>query len=48
MNGIHDLHIWTVTSGFHAMSGHVDLEAGFDPDAVRRAVHQLLHNDYDI
>jgi cobalt-zinc-cadmium efflux system protein len=46
--GIHDLHIWTVTSGFHAMSGHVDVEAGADPDEVRRAVHQLLHNDYDI
>jgi cobalt-zinc-cadmium efflux system protein len=48
VDGIHDLHIWTVTSGFHAMSGHVDLEAGADPDAVRRAVHQLLHNGYDI
>ena len=48
VDGIHDLHIWTVTSGFHAMSGHVDLESGADPDAVRRAVHQLLHNDYDI
>ena len=48
VDGIHDLHIWTVTSGFHAMSGHVDLETGADPDAVRRAVHQLLHNDYDI
>jgi cobalt-zinc-cadmium efflux system protein len=48
VSGIHDLHIWTVTSGFHAMSGHVDLEAGADPEAVRRAVHRLLHNDYDI
>jgi cobalt-zinc-cadmium efflux system protein len=48
VKGIHDLHIWTVTSGFLAMSGHVDLEPGADPDTVRRAVHRLLHNDYDI
>jgi cobalt-zinc-cadmium efflux system protein len=48
VRGIHDLHIWTVTSGFQAMSGHVDLEAGANPDAVRRAVHALLHSHYDI
>jgi cobalt-zinc-cadmium efflux system protein len=45
---IHDLHIWTVASGFPAMSAHVDLVAGADPELVRRAVHRLLHQEYDV
>jgi cobalt-zinc-cadmium efflux system protein len=45
---IHDLHIWTVGSGFPAMSAHVDLRSGADPEAVRRSVHRLLHQRYAI
>ena len=45
---VHDLHIWTVGSGFLAMSAHVDLRAGADPEAVRRSVHRLLHQQYEI
>jgi cobalt-zinc-cadmium efflux system protein len=45
---VHDLHIWTVGSGFPAMSAHVDLLAGADPDSVRRSVHRLLHQRYAI
>ena len=48
VRAIHDLHIWTVTSGFPAMSAHVDLESGADPEEVRRSVHRLLHQEYDI
>ena len=45
---VHDLHIWTVTAGFPAMSAHIDLEAGADGEGVRRAAHQLLHQQYAI
>ena len=45
---IHDLHIWTVRSGFPAMSAHVDLLPGADPELVRRAVHRLLHQEYEV
>jgi cobalt-zinc-cadmium efflux system protein len=45
---IHDLHIWSVGSGFPAMSAHVDLAPGADPEAVRRAVHRLLHQEYAV
>lgn len=45
---VHDLHIWTVGSGFLSMSAHVDLLPGADPEAVRRAVHRLLHQQYRI
>jgi cobalt-zinc-cadmium efflux system protein len=45
---IHDLHVWTVSSGFLAMSGHVELASGADGEQVRKAVHRLLHQSYDI
>ena len=45
---IHDLHIWTVSEGFLAMSAHVDLRTGANAETVRRAVHRLLHQGYDI
>jgi cobalt-zinc-cadmium efflux system protein len=45
---VHDLHIWTVGSGFLAMSAHVDLQSGADPETVRRSVHRLLHQRYAI
>lgn len=48
VRSIHDLHIWTVTSGFLAMSAHVELERGADAESVRSAVHRLLHEHYDI
>ena len=48
VRAIHDLHVWTVTSGFPAMSAHVDLDPGADPETVRQAVHRLLHQEYEI
>lgn len=45
---IHDLHIWTVSEGFLAMSAHVDLRTGANAETVRRAVHRLLHQGYNI
>ena len=30
------------------MSAHVDLLPGADPEAVRRAVHRLLHQEYAV
>ena len=34
--GVHDLHLWTITSGFPALSAHVLVEAGADCHAIRR------------
>lgn len=34
---VHDLHVWTITSGLYALSGHVVLAAGVKP-AVADAV----------
>jgi cobalt-zinc-cadmium efflux system protein len=48
VQAVHDLHIWTVTSGFLAMSAHVDLERDAEPGAIRRTLHRLLHQRYRI
>jgi len=39
---VHDLHVWTVTSGFPALAAHVLVEPGADCHAARRRLEQLL------
>ena len=46
--GVHDLHIWTVTSGFPALAAHVLVSPERDCHAVRRRLQQLLHDRYDV
>src|SRR5829696_6535080 len=38
----HDLHVWTVTSGFPALSAHVLVKPGADCHAIRRALERML------
>ena len=45
---VHDLHIWTITSGFHALSAHVLVEPGDDCHARRRELEELLLREYGI
>lgn len=45
---VHDLHIWTVTSGMESASGHVVPEAGARPGAVLDRVLGLLDDKYGI
>jgi len=37
---VHDLHVWTVTSGFPALAAHVRTDPAYDPNQVR---HELEH-----
>ena len=39
---VHDLHVWTVTSGFPALSAHVLVETDADCHALRRELEQML------
>jgi cobalt-zinc-cadmium efflux system protein len=39
---VHDLHVWTVTSGFPALSAHVLVEPGADCHAARRRLEHTL------
>jgi cobalt-zinc-cadmium efflux system protein len=45
---VHDLHVWTVTSGFPALSAHVLVEPEADCHAVRRSLEQLLADEFDL
>jgi cobalt-zinc-cadmium efflux system protein len=46
--GVHDLHLWTITSGFPAMSAHVLVAAGADCHAIRRELEVLLRDRFEL
>jgi len=48
VQSVHDLHVWTVTSGFIALSGHVQVREGIDRDALLVALRQSLASRFDI
>jgi cobalt-zinc-cadmium efflux system protein len=45
---VHDLHVWTITSGFPALSAHVVVGAEEDCHARRRELEALLHDRFDL
>jgi cobalt-zinc-cadmium efflux system protein len=45
---VHDLHIWTITSGFPALSAHVLVGRSEDCHARRRDLEDLLRREYGI
>lgn len=45
---VHDLHIWTITSGFPALAAHVLVGQDEDCHARRRDLETLLARDYGI
>jgi cobalt-zinc-cadmium efflux system protein len=45
---VHDLHIWTVTSGFPALSAHVLVRPGVDCHAVRRQLERVLDERFGL
>ena len=44
----HDLHVWTVTSGFPALSAHVLVEPGADCHRIRLELERLLRERFGI
>jgi cobalt-zinc-cadmium efflux system protein len=45
---VHELHVWTVTSGFDALAAHVVVAPGADRDRARRELEHLLRERYGI
>jgi cobalt-zinc-cadmium efflux system protein len=45
---VHDLHVWTITSGFVSLSAHVLVEPGDDCHARRRDLERMLADEYGI
>jgi cobalt-zinc-cadmium efflux system protein len=48
VTGLHDLHVWMVTSGFVAMSGHVLVRDEHDRDETLVRVRTLLHDEFGV
>jgi cobalt-zinc-cadmium efflux system protein len=48
VRSVHDLHIWTVTSGFGAIAAHVVVSSECDRDLVRRRIELLLRERFGI
>lgn len=46
--GVHDLHVWTLTSGVNALSAHVVLADGTSHDALLKAIQQRVTADFKI
>jgi cobalt-zinc-cadmium efflux system protein len=45
---VHDLHVWTLTSGREAMSAHVVVEGGVRSDKILEDLHVILHARFGI
>jgi cobalt-zinc-cadmium efflux system protein len=46
--GVHDLHVWAVTSGFPALAAHVLVSPDADCHAARRRLQRLLEDAYHL
>jgi cobalt-zinc-cadmium efflux system protein len=45
---VHDLHVWTITSGFPALSAHVLVDAGADCHRLRLELERLIHDRFGL
>ena len=45
---VHDLHVWTVTSGFPALAAHILVAPDSDCHATRRHLEQMLHDRFEL
>jgi cobalt-zinc-cadmium efflux system protein len=45
---VHDLHVWTVTSGFPALSAHIRSEPSEDADEVRVRIEAVLQERFGL
>ncbi|HEV2778301.1 MAG TPA: cation diffusion facilitator family transporter [Actinophytocola sp.] len=48
VTGVHDLHVWTLTSGMEVASAHLDIDNGVDQSDVLREAQHLLATRYRI
>jgi cobalt-zinc-cadmium efflux system protein len=45
---VHDLHVWTVTSGFPAVAAHVTVSAESEPSLVRHRMAEMLRRHFGV
>jgi cobalt-zinc-cadmium efflux system protein len=45
---VHDVHVWTITSGLDAMSGHILIDDRAPAEEVLTKVTKILNDDFDL
>ena len=45
---IHDMHVWTITSGLDAMSAHVLIDKNGDQNVILNTITDILHNKFNL
>lgn len=48
VQSVHDLHVWSITSGMVALSAHVETRDDRDSQEVLSALRDMLHTQFDI
>lgn len=48
VKAVHDLHVWTITSGMEAATGHIVIDDGYEYDPVLTSVLSHLRDNYHI
>ncbi len=45
---VHDIHVWTITSGLDAMSGHVTIDNRAPAEKVLTEVTRIVNDDFHL
>ena len=47
---VHDVHAWTITSDYNAVSAHVVVDPGYqgDIELLMRRIHSAIHKEFDV
>jgi cobalt-zinc-cadmium efflux system protein len=45
---VHDLHIWSITSGFPALAAHITVDATCEVDHTRRSIEAMLEERFEL
>ena len=48
VEGVHDLHVWTITSGMEALSAHVRCDGKTSPNELLKSIRSRLHDEFGI
>ena len=48
VEAVHDLHVWTITSGMDAMSGHLVVDDAAIYNATLQAAHDMMRDEFGI
>ena len=47
---VHDVHVWTITTDYNALSAHVIVDPDYlgDDEQLMRNIHWAIHEDFDV